>query len=63
MAKEAVERQKRMRLEKEEADKKYEQALVDEVLPYLIWFFPSCGVYKRDFNNVGSRSPIVITTS
>ena len=63
VAKEAVERQKRMRLEKEEAEKKYEQALVDEVLPYLIWFFLSCGVYKQDFNNVGSRSPIVITTS
>ena len=58
-ARQSLERQKHLRQVKEEADKKYEQDLGDEVLPYLMWFLLSCGVYKHDFNDVVSRPPIV----
>ena len=57
--KESLERQKQMRAEKEEAERQFEQSLAEEVLPYLMWFFLPCGVYKEDFNDGGSRSPIV----
>ena len=57
--KESLERQKQMRAEKEEAERQFEQSLAEEVLPYLMWCFLPCGVYKEDFNDGGSRSPIV----
>ena len=57
-ARKSVERQMQLRLEMEQATKKYEEGLAGEVLPYILTgFFRQCVVYKQDFHDVGSRSP------